>query len=865
MTKHHHLLPFICTILLLTSCAGLHRLDAAYYDRFDTALSAMAEIRYDEAETALISLASDLAEPALESEEARELQADTEFALGTLYTRLGDYQKAYDSYNSAFIYYRDLLGADAGKTLDTRLHMASLEEDALARDEHARSEYTDISSTCEDPLYRDIAMLLEGYALLDLDDGADAATCLVAANEIIAELPEDESELRAFAASWSGEKTSGEKAPGKKSSAEDSAAERDRLLGRTTALDRYYYAYDFISSYYIAADEPDSAEESLQAALRLLDTCEIEAPEHKVSLYTSLAFISIYYRGADSGNEYLTQAIETARKIYPAGIALSRIYINAAEASLAGNDYDSFQAHLATASEMIESTAGYNHSENALAMLLQSEYFTLTGQMKEAILCCEESIEIRKNILDEDAAALGSYYNRLANTYAEADQDSMATETYRKAMEILREKDEVLELAVTERNLALHLRGLYGWHREAIDYAMDAISLVEDMDMKYYGSTIAAIYMVMADIAEPGDPEYYRVEEFSEKARERLLTAVGNCDEEMGNYHYNLGNYLLDNERYPEAMPHLKAAIDHFINAYGKLAYYPVDPFNPTGRCAYKMRNYDEALSYFESSVNYNKAHINLMHKNGNYNDRYWFNTQADSQVMVDQIRLFQREPTRNPFGGYFYNGTDGLDIFKKNKDNTVELYFYGKNLYMLGTNTGLLDGNTISFECVIEDSSNPVTGKIEILEDRAVVTIVSMAEVAAEETAQEQQETAEYENEERVYELDFISDESKIQKKSDAFFNFVGSEWWTLDRAYDGLRPTKLRFGRNGIVEIRHDEGEEEDDYVVEAKESFRFVSKDRVMIGNDMFRILFAEDYIMLDPVHDNGMGLGGYYAVE
>ena len=135
--------------------------------------------------------------------------------------------------------------------------------------------------------------------------------------------------------------------------------------------------------------------------------------------------------------------------------------------------------------------------------------------------------------------------------------------------------------------------------------AREAIAIVEEADHDNESKTIAAIYMVMADIATPSDPEYGKIDEYSKKAYDCLQNAVGNTDEYFANYYYNYGNYLKDNMRYEEALSQLSECERLFGKIYDETWKYPVDVLFDTGQCLYYMEDYPAAKEMLERAISY--------------------------------------------------------------------------------------------------------------------------------------------------------------------------------------------------------------------------------------------------------------------
>lgn len=607
----------------LFGCASKKEaINPQYLVQFDAALEQMAENKYDEAEKCLLELMDYLEQEKVQSNEVAEMRADVDYAFGKLSLNRGDYYTAYDYYNSAYIHYKELFQNNGDKTLDTRIRLAEIEESYLGRNEHALSEYIDIYETCDIPKYKNVALCQAISFYMAMDNGDETEKHIGTIREIIDELPVDDNHLSSFVAETGTE----------------AEIERNTILDRISVADQYLYSYKVLANY----SDPDEAIELYETALSVLENGSINDEVEKIDFYENLGFIYLYYKGESDGNLYLEKAIKSIDEVYPIGIQRASAYVLIAEKYLAVGNYEQFGKYLNNAVDMAESTAGHNHRVVAASKILLSQYYRYIGNYQQAIESAEDAIEITKNILREDSDYIGSYYNNLASCYAMCGYKEKAVETYLKSIEVYKRFGNDLQIAVADRNVALIYNNSLHNHTLALQYAREAISLVEELDKSYYSSTIAAIYMVMADILTPLDYDYARVEEYAEKAYECLQNAVGNKDEHLANYHYNLGSYLFDNIRYSEALTHFISAEELFEIVYKDTKLYPVDIFYDIACCHYSMGGYDKALSCFEESVYYNVEHIALLHEQGNYHTSYWESRKGQAQNYIERIQSMQ-------------------------------------------------------------------------------------------------------------------------------------------------------------------------------------------------------------------------------
>ncbi len=605
---------------ILLGCS-VKNAESLYRDKYDATILLLEKNEYDEAKEGFSALIQEIDSETKQSDKLTELKADCEYALGYIAQKDADYYVSYDYYTSAYVYYKSLFQENGEKTIDARLQLAMLEDDFLERDDHALSEYTDVYELTDDSKYRNVALCRMTILYTDMDNRAETEERMESVKSLINNLSEKDLE-----------KIKQEAADGKEKS------DRNRLIGRIEPVNQYLAAYQAIGNYYTAMDEPEKAIEIYEEALRFISDNDIQAEPYRITYLESLGFINLYYLGVSDGNTYLHEAGEYIANSFSPGVERASHYIQIAELYLAVGNYDLFMQYMEEAEQMISEKKGANDSLIALCKVRMSYYYRMLGEYQLAVENCEKAIEIKKNLLEEDEKGIGGFYNNLANCYMSAGNATEAMEAYKEAREIYLKYDDKLQLAVVDRNMALVCNNTFFDHASALQYANEAIEIVDAMDHFYFGKTIASIYMIMPDILNYSDKEYPLIEDYSKKAYECLQNAVGNKDEEIAYYHYNLASYLSDNGRYKEALDHFLSAEGLFKTVYMEEKLYPVDIYYDIAHCYYFTGKYNEALKYFNKSVKYNDDHIDLMINQGNYNTSYWQECREKSTRFIEII-----------------------------------------------------------------------------------------------------------------------------------------------------------------------------------------------------------------------------------
>ncbi|MBP3817800.1 MAG: tetratricopeptide repeat protein [Butyrivibrio sp.] len=614
-----NLVFFLLVIVLISACSSEKKeVNQNYYLKYNLAIEQLAAKNYDLAERSLVELLQEIKQE-YSSDEINELKADTEYALGKLFLCKSDYHSALDYYNSAYVYYKELFQNDGEKTIDTNIQIASIEESYLGREESALERFTDIYETIKNPKYRNVALSHMVNLYIAMDNGVETNRRINIIKSIIEETPDAILE----------------------SDFPDTI--QNKVLGRIMEYDQYLTAYSVLGTYYIHYMEPDNAIKMYESALSFANKCGLDN-EKKIEYYDNLGFVYLVFKGEDKANEYINKTIMLVDEVYPRGVERASCYITIAEKYLSMDEYDKFKEYLKAAVAMVDESIGENHWIVSLSKILLSQYHFQIGEYRQAIVYCEEAIEIEKNILKGDDDNIGSYYNNLANCYTAGGYDKEAIDAYLKSIDVYKRFNNDLQVAVADRNIALVYNNSLQEHGLALKYAKEAIALVDKMDSSSFGSTIAAIYMVMPDILNESDYEYAFIEEYAEKAYQHLQKSVGNVDEHLANYHYNLGTYLANNSRYSEACEHFIEAEVLFKTVYKETVLYPVDIFYDIALSYYNMGSYNIALKYFEKSIEYNKQHISLLNSQGNYLTSYWEKRRQQSTEYTNYIDSLQKE-----------------------------------------------------------------------------------------------------------------------------------------------------------------------------------------------------------------------------
>ena len=550
------------------------------------------------------------------------MRAETDYALGRVNDLLGNTGDAFDCYNSAYAFYKDILGSSAPRTADARLHLAFLSSD---RDAVRYADETQDSDA--DQLFKDIAYCLSAEIYTNLDNNREAESFLKKTDSFA-------SGDKAGEASRKDEEISrrlyGE------------SAETTSLLGRVTLTDRYTNACQSKGRYFMDSNLIDEAIGVYEDELSGLGS-GLKSEIARAQIYDDLGFLKLYYKGDAEGNSYMEDALALYEKLYPTGAKLAYCYVSLAEKQYTLGNYTGFYDHLMKARDVMENVPGRYHRATALIDLRLAAYYSLQSEHAKAVECAEEALDIYRALLLDDSMSIGSAYNILANSYVSIGATDKVKETYEKSIQTYRELGYDVELASTLRNRALITNNTFCDHDEALKYAREAISIVEGMDHNNNSKTIAAVYMVMADILRPSDPEYKKIEEYSKKAYACLQNAVGNTDEYFANYHYNYGNYLKDNFRYDEALEHLTACEGLFGKIYDATWKYPVDVFFDMGECLYFKGEHEAAVEMLNRAVSFENEVIDRGGK-----PSWCTYLQSNRDKAREYLRIIEQEPLKS-------------------------------------------------------------------------------------------------------------------------------------------------------------------------------------------------------------------------
>ncbi|MBD3354094.1 MAG: hypothetical protein GF364_21610 [Candidatus Lokiarchaeota archaeon] len=186
---------------------------------------------------------------------------------------------------------------------------------------------------------------------------------------------------------------------------------------------------------------------------------------------------------------------------------------------------------------------GYLYSE------FQEHYKEAIAQFLKAIELLKEDEENRKRI----ASLKGS----MASVYFAMRDFEMAMYFYRDSLELLDEKD-IAERMISEKGLGISLMNL-GFDKKGIEHLLQSLNLcVEQSDIQNYMDIISVLKRYYSDHDEWG-----LVIDLEEKALEILKKL--NKPIEVAISHLEIGLALSKLEKYGDAMPHFKLAVNNAL------------------------------------------------------------------------------------------------------------------------------------------------------------------------------------------------------------------------------------------------------------------------------------------------------------
>lgn len=614
----------LCLLLAicLSGCSSEQKY-APFREKLNTAIESISNDDYLIAVDSLKELVVSLRDEE-QNDYVKEIAADAEYALGVAYESCSDFSSAYDSFNSALLYYKELFGVESDKAVDTLLRVIDIESNNFQRKDIAIKQVTDLLDMNLTEKYRSVTVCTAAQLYLDMDNREKAEYYITLVMPLIDEIDgKSDEEIAEILKRMGIEK-------------EDKT---DELLGKVSVSDRYIEAFSVLGTYYSVNNMPDKEIEIDQRALEFREKQHIGTEFDIAIAYLNLGCDHIVYNGTPEENEYLQEAKEMIENSSAGLIPRADLNLLLAESYHSMNKQEEYGSYLMKAQELVIKALGETSSYNALICVLLSDYYSYVGEYQNAVNICEKSVEIYKDLLKEDSSSHGAAYNHLANCYVYMGNNNKATEAYEKAIGIYSEIGDNLQVAVTERNYALFCNNTLCNHSKALTKARDAIRIVDNMDHDYYGTTISAIYMLMPDILISTDQEYQLIDEYAEKAYECLQNTVGNNDEYYGYYHYNYGKYLYDNYRTKEALEHLLDAEGYFLNVYKDDKMYPINIYYDIANCYYRLSEYESAKKYYEKSISLATARIALLENQGSNKTSYLSSTLWESREKLSIVK----------------------------------------------------------------------------------------------------------------------------------------------------------------------------------------------------------------------------------
>jgi len=360
---------------------------------FDESVRKIALYDYNTAKSMLDSLRASLEDDTDKS--VVFLKAETDYALGRVNILLGDNDKAYDCYNSAYVYYRDLFGDDDPRTLDTKLHLVFL------GDKRNRARIiSEVEDSDGQQLYKNIAYCMGAEIFTDLDNRKEADAYLNRVDAILKEAYSYEKDVHSSAVLY------GE------------SSETSSALGRITLYDQYKEATDAVGGFYMNSGDSDKAIRIFEDRLDLLNEnktdiatdskgTDLKTEEEKANVLSNLGFLKHYYKGEADENDYLDKALSQYEKIYPPGRHLADINVQIAERYETLGNHNKFYEYLIKARDLVERDAGERNRTTALINLRLAAYHTINGEYDNknyngALENQRNALENFKKIYDEE-------------------------------------------------------------------------------------------------------------------------------------------------------------------------------------------------------------------------------------------------------------------------------------------------------------------------------------------------------------------------------------------------------------------------------------------------------------------------------
>ena len=536
--------------------------------------------------------------------EETALLADTEYALGRIACLRGDYGAAYDLYGSAYVWYKNLFGSTDGRTLDARLRLIRLQAERLEMEEQALRETEDLLSVDVSSPYREIALVLSFEVRLRMNSLQGTQALLPSVQAIAGQ--------------------EGEPAE------ETGSARAGAAPGRFRAGDPGRMAALVLADYYLDLDRPDEALSFAELALRLTEADPSARPEDRVGALIRAGFVQTYFRGEAEGRARIDQAVSLAEQAWRPGPDLANVFALAGEMYYGAGVYDRFYEYLSRALSMAEDTVGENHPLTADLCLLLSPWYRMTGDYRQALALCERSVRIQLSYLKDGTAMLGSSYNHLANCLADLGDGEGAAAALEKSIAVYRALDNGLQTAVAERNLALVLNNSLGRHEEALAHYDEAVRLALALPQDCHPETLAAVYMLAADLYRPEDPGYGRIGEYAEKAGQCLAGAASGVKMQLADYHYLLGRYLLEVGQAEEALGHLGETKALFETVYGDETAWPVNIYYDIADCL-RQTGDGACAQWYRLAVSWAEKRIEALRAQGSGDVSYPLSTRDNA------------------------------------------------------------------------------------------------------------------------------------------------------------------------------------------------------------------------------------------
>jgi tetratricopeptide (TPR) repeat protein len=302
----------------------------------------------------------------------------------------------------------------------------------------------------------------------------------------------------------------------------------------------------------------------------------------------------------------ITEAFELAQKFAQRALALAEKGSQSEAGALTSlgilaktlSKYDAAVAHYEAALKITKNLRGDNHADLARVYFSLSAVFERVGRLDEALAMCSSALEIFNKAPEPDDN-IAICHSNMGNILRQQGKRNEAMKHYSAGLAItLKTQGETATAAGFLLNMGVVLM-----NQNKLDKATEMyVSALRIFEKAKMDTRVALCHQNLGNLLLK-QLKLDAALEHSRKAFEIYQSKGLHEHADSGETRNLIGNILMRSEKVAEAVDAFANALRIFKNVYGEMSLKVADVYFNMALCFQELRNYREAVTYFEATV----------------------------------------------------------------------------------------------------------------------------------------------------------------------------------------------------------------------------------------------------------------------